>query len=436
MQKPENPKLNRNAVLLYAFFGFILLSFVWAFLLGLGDPVRISLALVTLTCSLCIGSLIGFVITIFGDELEALGKARDSMIALLSGITGVGVAKTAELGGLLGKIQLFPQQNERSSWFSVLFVSTYTIIGFYGMYFFRKLILNPALAEAHDRLEHKTELSDRVSEVLTEIEKKLPRSIWGGHEEIEEKDAQDDDFREIKAALLSDEVEELLKICQDEVSKGTLSMDFISKASILHYYRIRFFPLDSRERKDEIDKSLEWLTRAAMIDPVDPEPQLKMAVVYGLLDEDSACISILEKLEYNEESPQYLDQWLGFYLLYGENREEDAIKHTMDYLKRFPNDNGASTLNISRAYAQMCKREINSEATDTAALAAEYRVNALAYLKKAITLDPDLKTVATELAVPGESFEAFAKDSEFLEITKTAATGKDTGLVPKIETTH
>jgi hypothetical protein len=99
---------------------------------------------------------------------------------LVSGIAGLGVAKTAELGGLLGRIQLFPQQNEASSWFSVLFVTTYTISGFYAMYFFRKLFINPALAEVHARLELTTQLSNRASQILTEIEKKVPKSILSG----------------------------------------------------------------------------------------------------------------------------------------------------------------------------------------------------------------------------------------------------------------
>jgi Na+-driven multidrug efflux pump len=61
---------------------FVALSILWAFAIGLRDPERISLALVTLACSVGVGSLIGFVLTIFGDEIEALGKARDSLIAL------------------------------------------------------------------------------------------------------------------------------------------------------------------------------------------------------------------------------------------------------------------------------------------------------------------------------------------------------------------
>jgi tetratricopeptide (TPR) repeat protein len=394
---------------------FTIFSTVWAYKLGLGNPMRSSLAFVTLSCSFFVGSLVGFVVTIFGDEIEALGKARDSMIAVLSGITGIGVAKMADLGGLLGRIQLFPQQTESSSWFSVLFITTYTISGFYAMYFFRKLFLNPALADAHEKLERKTKISNRASEVLIEIEKKLPKGILTGRETIEETDAQDDDSKVLKEALLTDDVDEFLATCDDEVTKGALSPDLISKASVLHYYRIRFLPLESPERDSEIDKAIEWLTRATMIDPLNPEPQLKLAEVYGLSNEDATCIAILDRLEDNDLSPLYLDQWLGFYLLFGENREEDAIKHTLEYLKRFPDQPEASFLNIARAYAQMLKRK-NQDDTRGATLHREYRASALEYLKKAINIDPDLKGAAKKLAESSESFEALAKDPEFLEV--------------------
>jgi tetratricopeptide (TPR) repeat protein len=251
--------------------------------------------------------------------------------------------------------------------------------------------------------------------VLIELEKKLPNRILSGREEIDEDDAQDDDSKLLKEALLSKEVDEFLAICEDEVAKGTLSTDLISKASVLHYYRIRFFPPDSSERSKEIAKSIEWLMRAMMIDPFDLEPQLKLAVVYGLSDEDEACISILERVGHDESSPQYLDQWLGFYLLFGDSREEDAIKHTLEFHRKFPGYNAASLLNLARAYAQMFKRKIGNDLGEVSQH-AEYRAKALDYLKKGISFDPDLKIIAKKLAGPNGSFEAFANDTEFLEM--------------------
>lgn len=391
---------------------FITFSFIWAFCIGFKDPERISLALVTLACSFAVGSLIGFVFTIFGDEIESLGKARDSMIALVSGFAGVGVAKTAELGGLLGRIQLFPRQNEAGAWFSVLFVATYTIAGFYAMYFFRKLALNPALAEAHERLEHKTKLSNRASQVLIEIEKKLPKSIIYGRDAIEDLDEKTDGT--LKEDLIADDVDEFLSICDQEVEKGSLSIDLVNKASVLHYYRIRCHPPDSKKREGEAEKAIEWLTRATMIDPLDPEPQLKLAEVYAMLDEDETCVSILEKLERNDESPQYLDQWLGFYLLHSDAREEDAIAHSEAFLKRYPT-NEICLFNIARAYSQMLKRKIETDIKEVN-IRAEYRTRALENLRRSIRIDSGLKAFAKEKAKPNESFDVLSGDPEFLEI--------------------
>jgi len=410
----HSPLSKRSIGLLIGSSAFAVASIFWAIAIGRGDPERASLALITFACSIGVGSLIGFVFTIFGDEIESLGKARDSLIALVSGIAGVGVAKTAELGGLLGRIQLFPQMNEASSWFSVLIVTTYTISGFYAMYFFRKLFLNPALAEAHSRLELTTKLSNRASLILTEIEKKLPKSILSGRDSIEETDAQASEYVAIKEGLLSKEVEGFLSICEEEVGKGSLTIDLVYKASVLHYYRIRFLPPDSLERRSEAEKAMEWLTRATMIDPLDPEPQLKLAEVYGMLDDNETCISILEKLELNPESPQYLDQWLGFYLLFADAREKDAIRHSEEFLKKY-SANEICFFNIARAYSQMLKTDSKTETNDVSLL-AEYRTRALAFLKKSVRIDPDLKTFAKEKAKSDESFSSLANDPEFLEI--------------------
>lgn len=394
---------------------FIVLSVIWAFSIGSRDPERISLALVTITCSFGMGSLIGFVFTIFGEEIESLGKARDSVVAVVSGFAGLGVGKTAEIGGLLGRIQLFPRHDEASSWFSVLFVTTYVISGFYAMYFVRKLTLNPALAEAHQRLERTTNLVNRASEVLIEIEKKIPKNILSGREAIEDIDTlatrKDATLRD---DLLGTEVSDFLTQCEEDVAKGSLSIDLVNKAAVLHYYRVRCFPQDSGLREKEAQKAIDWLTRATMIDPHDPEPQLKLAEVYGLLDDDDTCIAILEKLERNEESPQYLDQWLGFYLLFADGRDKDAIRHSEEFLKKYPNSE-ESILNIARAYAQLFKSETEA-ATNGGNLRAEYRASAIANLQKCIGLDPDLKDFAKEKSAPGESFEALKDDPEFLKI--------------------
>jgi tetratricopeptide (TPR) repeat protein len=155
-----------------------------------------------------------------------------------------------------------------------------------------------------------------------------------------------------------------------------------------------------------------------MIDPIDPEPQLKLAEVYGMLDDIESCLSILEKLRLNEEAPQYLEQWLGFYLLLVPDREEDAIRHSQEFLKKFAR-NESSLFNVARGYAQMLNRPLDDEPNGIS-VRADYREKALVYLRTGIEIDPELKSSAKEKAQPRGSFESLANDSEFLEIIAPA----------------
>src|ERR1700733_14575624 len=85
----------------------LVLTITWCLFLGGGNIETTSLVLATCSASFAIGSLIGFVFTIFGEELEPFGKIRDAMIALASGIAGITIAKVSPLRALIGGIQLF-----------------------------------------------------------------------------------------------------------------------------------------------------------------------------------------------------------------------------------------------------------------------------------------------------------------------------------------
>ncbi len=396
-------------------FSSVVCTIAWSILIGLGSIERTSLVLITCSTAFALGTLIGFVFTVFGDEMNTFGKMRDSFIALASGVAGLSIAKTAELGGLLGSIQLFQQKSEAGAWFTVLFVTTYGISGFYFMYFAREFTLNPALAEARKKLERKNELISRVSEVAAEMAKKVPIRVLSGRESIDEPEGDGDEAtKKLKAALYTDEVNEFLSICEDEISKGSLPIDFINKAWALHYYRIRFNKKDSPQRLEQEEKAVEWITRIIMIDPLDPLPQIKLAEVYGLLDRDEECVFLLERLERDIESPQYIPQWLGFYLLFVEGREEDAIKYSMDYLKRFP-DEGPTLFNISRAYSQLYRKEQNVKLLGDNH-ESENRKKALEYLSKSIQLDSSFAQFAKERSESNGSFDVLAQDPDFLSI--------------------
>jgi len=296
----------------------------------------------------------------------------------------------------------------------VLFVTTYAVLGFYAMYFARKLFLNPQLADADERVKRNYELIDRASHVAAEMAKKIPPTILYGREYIDEPTGDDDqEHRKLNYSLFSKEVNDFLVVCEEEIVKCTLPIDFIIKASFLHYYRIRFYKIDSPERLVQQEKAAEWTMRTIMIDPTDPLPQLRLAEIYSLQDRDDECVSILEGLERNDESPQYLQQWLGYYLLFADGREQDAIRHSKAFVQRFP-DSPASIFNIARAYSQMYEREL-IQALSNSEPSSEHRRQALEYLERSIRMDESFKEWARDHS--DNSFDALANDPDFLRIT-------------------
>jgi hypothetical protein len=70
----------------------VVLTLGWCYLLGAGNIEKTSLALTVCSASFAVGSLLGFLFTILGEELEPLGKIRDAMIALVGGIAGIGLS--------------------------------------------------------------------------------------------------------------------------------------------------------------------------------------------------------------------------------------------------------------------------------------------------------------------------------------------------------
>jgi len=221
--------------------------------------------------------------TIFGDEREPFGKIRDAMIALASGITGIGVAKATALGGILGNVHIFPDDPNRNSSFSILIVITYFVIGFFLMYFFRKLILNPALAEAGNTMD-RIQITGSVSVVATTITARLSQSLLLGREFIEEvEDLDPEEGKRLRSDLYADDVNEFLKVCEDD-TRGLLQLqpENVAMAARLQYYRVYFEKESTEGRATQERKALDWTYRALMRDPTSPDFQIKLADLLGM----------------------------------------------------------------------------------------------------------------------------------------------------------
>jgi hypothetical protein len=102
----------------------------WSISVGAGNLETAGLALALCSASFAVGSVVGFMFTIFGDEQEPLGKIRDAMIALASGIAGAGIANAKQFGNLLRSIHIFNGASVESPSFSVLIAIAYFVTGF------------------------------------------------------------------------------------------------------------------------------------------------------------------------------------------------------------------------------------------------------------------------------------------------------------------
>jgi tetratricopeptide (TPR) repeat protein len=393
-----------------------ILTLVWCCMLGAGNIEKTSLALAVCSSTFAVGSLIGFFFTIFGDELEPLGKIRDAMIALASGIAGIGLANAKKFAVVVGGIHILSNDLERSPSFSVLFALSYFVAGFYFMYLMRKLILNPALAKSRIAME-RIQISGSAGTVAIMIGEKLPQSFLLGREFIE------DDLEEggekaqlLRSDLFSDDVEKFLANCEEDAKTGSrIQPESVAMAARLHYYRVYLEKEDGPGRSRQQEKALEWMQRALMRDPTNPDFQIKLADIFWMQDRDDEAISIFERLERDDDAPQYIQQWLGFYLLDIDGRERDAIKHSLEFHKRFP-DESSGLFNASRGYAQLYTRELREQGLSEIPT-SENRLQSIVLLKQSVRLDPEFRALARKRSARSESFESLSSDVEFLEIT-------------------
>jgi hypothetical protein len=119
----------------------------------------------------------------------------------------------------------------------------------------------------------------------------------------------------------------------------------------------------------------------------------------------------LERLETTPEAPAYVEQWLGYFLLFVD-RLDDSIKYSEAYHRRFPNEFD-SVFNIACAYAQKyCGELLLGDQTQK--LDSENRKLALSKLKEALYSEPEYEgTVRTKWTEPGDSFDCFLHDRDF-----------------------
>ncbi len=374
-------------------------------LVGRGSMMNWILVVSLSLSSFTIGALAGFLFTSYGEETSTVGKVRDWLIG---GLTGLTIAKVGTIKSLLLTFAAGPGPQE----FAVAAGTAVTFLGlgFFFMFFQRELILNVLLAQSRaerGRVDGTIQAGVITQKLLTA----LPPRILTGIDDVADSDTDPAEAEELRKLLYSDDVNEFLKQADEAIKSGSsLDWDVVSKAANLHYYRTYF-----EKGEEQEERAKEWLLRALLMNPLHADLTAKYADVLGRLESYSEAVAVLEKLFESEEAPTYVQQWLGYYLLFVPGRDDDAIRLSLDYVKRFP-DTTDSLFNAACGYAQKYETELDD--SDRKSIPdSENRKQALLFLKQALLRDPDYReTVRTKWIKTDESFYSLANDPDFLAL--------------------
>jgi tetratricopeptide (TPR) repeat protein len=371
------------------------------------SPQRSALFVDLGVASFMVGCLLGFLFSSYGEETPTVGKVRDWIIGGLAGLT---IAKLDSLKALLVSFASGPgpQAYALSLGESVAFAT----LGFFAMFFGRELILNGPLAQrrAQRGLVEGTRQAGLVTQKLLSA---LPPSILSGIDDIDDlMESHKAEAERLRDILYSEDVTKFLSQSEDAVRIGaSLDWDVVSKAATLNYYLTYYEEGDDKQAQEQ--KASEWIVRALVMNPLHPDFSAKYADVLGMLERYDEAVAILEKLDRNPEAAGYVKQWLGYFLLYLPDREDDAIRVSEEYHSRFPSESD-SIFNVACGYAQKYCAELNITKQNSI-LDSKNRTLALERLREALKADPDFaETVRTDWVKKGESFECLREDKEFL----------------------
>jgi tetratricopeptide (TPR) repeat protein len=389
-------------------------SITFVMIEGRGNLDRLKLTIGLAAASFAVGSLAGFLFSSYGEETATIGKIRDWLIG---GITGLTIAKANSIKGILTAFAVASGSQEFAM--TVAGSVTFATLGFFFMFFQRELILNVLLAESRaqrSRLDgtHQAELA--TSTALAG----LPPNLLSGAEDLSDLfTANNAEAGKIEELLESDGVMQFLDEAEKAATAGKcLDWDIISKAANLHYYRTYVVKGDDKDAESEL--AIAWIARALMVNPQHADFTAKYADILGIQKLYGSTVRILEDLYDSPNAPAYIQQWLGYFLLYIDGKEKRAIHLSLAYHERFPDDDSA-LFNASCGYAQLFEKELREKGVSEIH-ESENRIKALGYLKDALRLSPPgfAATVEGKYAIEGESFYVLRDDPDFKKIIQDA----------------
>jgi tetratricopeptide (TPR) repeat protein len=376
---------------------------------------------ISLSCScFVVGSIAGFLFTSYGEETATVGKIRDWLIGAITGVT---IASVSSIKAILLTFAAGPGPQEFALTIGVSI--TYAGLGFFFMFFQRELILNVLLAQS--RIQRgRIDGTSNAGVVAQRLITLLPPSVLSGVDDIEELIQENDpEAEEFRSQLYSDEVSKFLDEAKAAAKVGLpLDWDVVSKVAILHYYRIYFEKGQAKEAQQR--RAEEWLNRALVMNPNHADIRAKYADVLSMVERYEEAVVIIEALAKSTDGPAYTRQWLGYFLLFVDDREHDAIALSKEYTERFPFLDHAY-FNVACGYAQLHRKSSKgSEATATSAgketgKSGDYKVEALDWLRKGLAIDSEYaEEIKEDQLGPGESFTSLADDLEFKRVLAKA----------------
>lgn len=357
------------------------------------------------------GALAGFLFTSYGEENATLGRVREWLIG---GLTGLTIANVGVIKAILLTFAFDPGPREFA--IAIAVAITYVGLGFFYMFFQRELILNVHLARSRalrGRVDGTIQAGIATQKLLVGIPPSMLARIDSLDDTIGEHKSE---FESLKKVLYADDVSEFLKEADEALGAGAaLDWDVVSKAAYLNYYRTYYESGESRELQEQ--KAEEWILRALLLNPQHGDLTARYADVLWMQDSNTDAVVILERLMMSTEAPAFVQQWLGYFLLFVPNREDDAIRISKDYHARFPDEND-TFFNIACAYAQKYSHELRERdiAKDPE---SPNRSLALKNLREGLKAEPEYaKTVREEWIEPDGFFHDFIDDEEFRQLVR------------------
>jgi tetratricopeptide (TPR) repeat protein len=381
---------------------------VWVAVAGRHHWWRASLLTGLAAASFVVGALVGFIFTTYDEESSTIGKIKDWLIGSLATLT---LVKFTSLKPILLSFAIRSTSAEFAFALSVAVV--FSGLGFFFMFFGRELLFNVPLAR---KRAERTRIETHQAGIVTiQLLSALPSSILIGIDDVDDLlKSRSAEAEKLKKSLDSPDVQTFIEQSEAAVRDALpLDWDVVSKNAYLQYYRTYF--TDSDQKIGQANLALEWILRALVINPDHIDLTIKRADILAILERNRETVLLLEKLHALPECPIFVEQWLGFYLLYLPGREDDSIRHSSSYLIRFPDSNETSR-NLACAYARKLCREPKAVSGSLDQDAASYKC-AIEHLRRVVHDNPGYcETIRSKWISNNGPFSCFEKDDIFREI--------------------